>query len=77
MMAIGATAIIGLLLDAAMGGLAFAGALQEFRKGRDPAETEEQAAAAFVKEMVAQLKGEERADDAVDAWLAKHGNPSN
>lgn len=69
----GAAAIVGLLLDAAMGGIAVAGAFQEFRKGRPANETKEEAAAEFVKEMVSQLKGEEDADDAIEAWLAKHG----
>ena len=72
----GPTVIVGLLLDAAMGGLAVASAFQEFRKGRDPGETEEQAAAEFVKEMVSQLAGEAKADDAIAAWKAKHGNRS-
>jgi hypothetical protein len=68
-----ASVALGLLLDATMGGLAVATAFREFRKGRDPAETEAQAAAEFVKEMVAQIRGEEKADDAIEAWLAKHG----
>ena len=37
-------------------------------------ETKEQAAAEYVKEMVAALKQEEAADDAIDEWLAKHGS---
>ena len=72
-MALGTAAIAGLLLDAAMGGLTFATAFREFRKGRDPGETEEQAAAEFVKLMLAEVTAEKRADDAIDAWLAKHG----
>ena len=67
-------ATIGLLIDAALGGIAVASAFTEFRKGRDPNETVEQAAAEYVKEMVAQIKSETDADDAVDAWLAKHGD---
>ena len=70
----GAAAIVGLLLDAAMGGIAVATAFNKFQEGRDPGETPEQAAAEFVKEMVAQLKGEAEADDAITAWLAKHGS---
>jgi len=68
-----AAAIVGLLIDASLGGLAVANAFAVFREGRDPAETKEQAAAEYVKEMVAQLTKEEDADNAVDAWLAKHG----
>ena len=72
-MSITGAAALGLLIDAAMGGIAVAGAFAEFREGRDPAETPEQAAAEFVKEMVAQLKGEADADAAIDDWMAKHG----
>ena len=66
-------AILGLLLDAAMGGLAVATAFDIFREGRDPSETPEQAAAEFVREMVEALKSETEADMAIAAWLAKHG----
>jgi hypothetical protein len=68
-----AAAIMGLLLDATMGGIAVASAFSEFRKGRDPNETKEQAAAEYVKEMVAALQKEADADAAIAAWLAKHG----
>ena len=69
-----AAAILGLLMDAAMGGLAFASALDTFREGRDPGETKEQAAAEFVREMVAALAAEAEADKAIDDWLAAHGD---
>ncbi len=66
-------AIIGLLIDAALGGLSVAKAFQSFRKDRPADETPEQAAEAFVKQMLKQVAGEKRADDAVAAWKAKHG----
>ena len=67
-------AIVGLLIDAALGGLAVADAFQEFKKARDPNETPEQAAAAFVEEMLANVKDEQAADDALAKWRAKHGS---
>lgn len=69
----GLEVIVGLLLDATMGGIAVAGAFQEFRKGRPADETEDEARAEFVKEMISQIQGEAAADDAIAAWLAKHG----
>jgi len=69
----GAAGILGLLIDAAMGGLAVATAFQKFREGRDPGETEEDAAAEFAKTMLAEVTNEQEADDALAAWKAKHG----
>lgn len=70
----GVAAIVGLLLDATMGGIAVATAFQEFRKSRPADETEDEARAEFVKEMLSQAKGEAAADDAIAAWLARHGS---
>ncbi len=69
----GAGAILGLLIDAALGGLAVATAFQKFREGRPADETEEDAAAEFAKEMLSQVTSEQEADDALAAWKAKHG----
>ena len=76
-MSVGVTVatIAGVLLDVTLAGTAFVEAFQEFRKGRDPNETKEQAAAAFVSDMLAQVSKEEEADDAINAWLAAHGGP--
>ena len=65
--------VAGLLMDAAIGGIAVMDAFAKFREARPADETEEQAKQAFVKEMLEQLVGEQEADDAVDAWMAKHG----
>ena len=65
--------VTGLLIDATMGGLTLVNAFAAFRKGRDPAETKEQAAAEYVKEMLVLAVKEKRALDATAAWLAKHG----
>jgi hypothetical protein len=72
-MAVGTAAVIGWLFDATMGGIAVASAFQEFRKGRPADETEDEARAEFVKEMISQMKGEAAADASIAAWLAKHG----
>lgn len=70
----GATAIVGLLIDAALGGIAVAKAFDEFQQSRPADETPEEAAEAFAKDMIAQVSDEQRADDAIAAWKAKHGS---
>ncbi len=65
--------VIGLLIDASLGGIAVAQAFQEFQKSRPADETPEESAQEFAKEMAAQLVGEAEADDALSAWRAKHG----
>jgi len=69
----GAAAIFGFIVDAALGGLAVATAFQKFREGRPADETPEDAAAEFAKEMLAQVTSEQEADDALAAWKARHG----
>jgi hypothetical protein len=69
----GAAAIFGFLMDAALGGLAVATAFQKFREGRPADETKQDAAAEFTREMLAQMTSEQEADDALAAWLATHG----
>ncbi len=72
MATLGTAAILGLFIDAALGGLAIASGFQEFQKGRDPGETPEQAAAEYARLMLADVIGEQEADNAVNEWLATH-----
>jgi hypothetical protein len=70
------TAVItigGMLIDAAMGLPTLIDAFAKFREGRDPGETKEQAAAEYVREMLSLAIKEREAQDAIAAWLAKHG----
>ena len=71
--ATGAAAWLGLIVDTALGGLAIKEGFDAFRKGRDPDETEDDAAQEYAREMLAQVTGEQEADDAVAAWRAVHG----
>lgn len=65
--------VTGLLIDAALGGVTLVNAFAQFRKGRDPKETEEQAAAEYVREMLGLAIKERAALAATTKWLAKHG----
>jgi hypothetical protein len=67
--------ILGLIIDAALGGLQIANGFAEFRKNRDPNETEAEAAAAYAKKMLEAVVKEDEADAAIADWLAKHGQP--
>ncbi len=71
----GASLVLGLVIDAALGGIAIKKAFDEFRKDRDPSETPEDAAAEYAKKMLAEIISEQEADSAVAAWKAKHGTP--
>jgi hypothetical protein len=73
MSAAGISLVAGLLMDAVMGGLAVAEAFDKFREGRPPDETPEEAAAEFVREMLAQVVAEDEADVALKEWREKHG----
>ena len=66
--------ITGLIIDAALGGATLLNAFQQFRKGRDPKETQEDAAAEFAKEMIGLAIKERTALAATTQWLAKHGS---
>lgn len=65
--------VAGVLLDVTLAGTAFVQAFQTFRQARPADETPAQAAAEFVREMLAQVQKEAEADAAIDAWLGKHG----
>ena len=69
-------AIVGLIMDAALGGIGIATAFAEFRQSRDPGETPEEAAAEYVKEMLVQVSGETKADSVIAEWKLKHGDGS-
>ncbi len=66
--------ITGLLIDAALGGATLIDAFARFRKNRPAAETKEQAAEEYVKEMIALAIKERTALAATTKWLAKHGS---
>ena len=66
--------ITGLIIDAALGGATLLNAFNEFRKGRNPKETPEQAAAEFANEMIGLAIKERAALTATTKWLAKHGS---
>ena len=72
----GAAGWVGLIMDAALGGLAIKEGFDAFRVGRDADETEEDAAAEYAREMLKQVTGEKEADEAVATWRAVHGNES-
>lgn len=65
--------VTGLLIDAALGGATLLDAFARFRKGRDPKETQQEAAAVYVQEMLGLAIKERAALTATTKWLAKHG----
>lgn len=69
----GIAGIAGAIIDLTTVGLTVAELFETFRKSRPQDETREQAAAAFTRHMVAQVVGEDQADDAVAKWRTKHG----